>query len=128
MDREQRRRPFLAAAAVLAAAIALLALAAALGALAVGRGWVGGPTFTLRLGELYVIARTTTRPECLPLTQHECFISFPNPPSSAPALYAVWAGRITRLEARGSQPQVTVSKGRHLLKIVVARGELALGP
>lgn len=122
------RRPAPAALAVgLAVALAAVALLAALAALAVGRGLVAGPSLNVRLGELHLIARTTTRPECLPLTQHECFVGFPNPPSTAPAVYAVWAGRITRLEARGSQPAVTVSKGRHLVRIAV-RHDGALGP
>lgn len=128
MDHAQRLRSSLAVAGMLVAALALAALALGLGALAVGRGWAGGPAFTVRLGDYHLIARTTTRPECLPLTQHECFVNFPNPPSSTPASYAIWAGRITQLEAAGNQPRVTISKGRHLVTIRVLRRDLALGP
>lgn len=115
-----RRRAVAVTASVVAACVVAL-LAAWLVPLAVGRGWVAGPAFQVRLGEYHLIARTTTRPECLPLTVHECFVSFPNPPSSTPPFYTVWAGRITALPATGFSPLVTVSTGRQLLKIAVRR-------
>lgn len=93
---------------------------------ALNRGWVDGPAFTLRLGDYHLIARTTTRPECLPLTQHECFVSFPNPGVSVPPYYTVWAGRIERMPALGMNPGFTISAGRQLLKLPVLHDELAV--
>lgn len=113
-----------AAAVVLLAVVVVVVLAVGLGVVTVRRGWVDGPAFAMRLGDYHLIARTTTRPECLPLTQHECFVSFPNPPSNAPAVYAIWAGHITQLPAVGAVPRVTVSRGRRLLSISVMRGGL----
>jgi hypothetical protein len=113
------RPPWRGAAIGLLLIAGSLALAGWLGALSVGGGWVAGPDLRLRFGEYQLIARTTTRPECLPLTQHECFLSFPAAPSHAAPFYAVWAGRITFVPARGSEPQVTINSGRHLLKLQV---------
>lgn len=105
----------------LAVATAAGALAVAVGAEGVRRGLLAGPTFAVQLGEYHLIARTTTRPECLPLTQHECFVSFPTPSYTTPPSYTVWAGRIVRERPTATDQPVTVSSGRTLLQIALRR-------
>ena len=126
MGHDSRRRwaPLL----LLAALVACLGLSAWLGTQAMGQGWVAGPSFRLRLGDYHLIAQTTIHPECLPLTQTECFLGFPNSPGSTPLVYAIWAGRISALPAVGFRSRVTVSAGRHLLRLPILSRETALRP
>jgi hypothetical protein len=84
---------------------------------AIERGLVAGPDLRLALGPYHLIARATDRPECLPLTIHECFVSFPTASVSAPRYYAVWFGHVSTLPAAGTEARVTVSKGWHLLQL-----------
>jgi hypothetical protein len=125
MERGARRRGPGAIVALLVVLLGAAGLALWLAVVAVGRGWADGPEVSLRLGDYYLIARTTTRPECLPLTQHECFVSFPTPPAAVPPYFTVWAGRIVRLPGAGPGSAVTVSSGRQLLRLPVVREAVA---
>lgn len=108
-------------AARLAALVACLAIVALSGVCAwAAAGSAGaGPEIALRVGDYHLIARTTRRPECLPLPQQQCFISFPNPSYDTPIVYGVWAGRITQVPSAGAGGTFTVSKGWHLLRLRV---------
>ncbi|NJM08696.1 hypothetical protein HC891_24675 [Candidatus Gracilibacteria bacterium] len=103
--------------AVLCAVLTIGVLATGAGLYAIARGTLNGPAVQLNLGSYQLIARTTERPECLPLTVYECFVSFPTASVSAPRYYAVWLGQVGFVPAPGTEARVTVSKGWHLLQL-----------
>lgn len=121
IERDQRRRGLraLALALLLAGGAVLLSGWLAVGALMGGQ--IAGPDLRLQLGDYHLIAETTTRPVCLPLTQHECFVTIQRPPMGSPLYYTVWAGRIVRVPASGQLTAYTVSSGRELLKLPIRR-------
>lgn len=85
---------------------------------AIERGWVSGPTITLKVGTFHMIAKTTDRPQCIFLPLQECMISFPMA-NSRPLTYAIWAGHITSVPASGYSTAYTVSSGRMLFLTVL---------
>jgi hypothetical protein len=124
-EEEQRRSPRWVA--VLVSLLGALLIVGALslwgGLQAIERGWVSGPSFTLKLGTFHVMARTTDRPQCMFLPLQECMISFPMA-NSRPLTYAIWAGHITAVPPSGYSAAYTVSNGRMLFLTVLRQAGL----
>jgi hypothetical protein len=112
------RRRWLTLITALSGAVLLLSVLGVLASIAaIERGLVRGPDVNLTIGSYRLIARATDRPECLPLTVHECFVSFPTASVSAPRYYAIWLGQVRFIPTSSSEGRVTVSRGWHLLQL-----------
>jgi hypothetical protein len=127
-ESDQRPRGLRALGAMLLVVVGALALIAWLGVSALMGGQINGPNVRLQFGDYHLIAETTTRPNCLPLTQYECFVTIQRPPMGTPPYYTIWAGRIVRVPASGQLTAYTISSGRQLLKLPIVRTGQAPAP
>src|SRR5689334_15982854 len=110
-EHTQHRRG-LTTLALFAGAIVLVVLVLWAGMTAIRHDWLGGPEFTLQLGPYRVIALTTGRPECLPLSLQQCFFTFPIPHTPNSLYYVVWVGQVSYLWPPAPDGVVTISNGR----------------
>jgi hypothetical protein len=85
---------------------------------AIQRGWISGPTFTLKFGTYHILAQTTNRPECVPMPLQECLVTFPIP-DQIQTTYTIWMGHMTSERTPVAGGAYTVSRGRLVVALVL---------